>query len=229
MTVVATGRRGWLMLLTLAAVAAGAALVVVALLAQRTAPQPPRSTGSVDTSVSPSSPPPRGGTTGSAQPEGRVPLGASRPVLISIPAIAVRSRVNTIGLNHDGTLAVPQPGPHLDQAAWFRNSPTPGQPGPSIIEGHVDSDSGPSVFFRLGSVRPGDRIRVLRADGIRVTFTVNAVRNFKKSHFPTDVVYGAKDLGQSQLRLITCSQFDPSIRHHVGNAVIFAHLTSTQH
>jgi hypothetical protein len=224
---VATSRRGWLTLLALAAVAAGLVLVVVAVLAQRSAPQPPRSAGRID--AAPSSPSASGGTRSApgSPTAGPQPLGASRPTTISIPAIGVRSPVNPIGLNGDGTLAVPQPGPTLDQAAWFKNSPTPGQPGPSIIEGHVDSDEGPSVFFRLGRIRPGDRIHVTRADGVRVTFTVNAVRDYKKSKFPTDVVYGAKDLGQPQLRLITCSQFDPAIRHHVGNAVVFAHLTST--
>jgi hypothetical protein len=38
---------------------------------------------------------------------------------------------------------------------------------------------------------------------------VNAVRDHKKAAFPTEVVYGAKDLSRPQLRLITCSDFDP--------------------
>jgi hypothetical protein len=226
MAQIAIGRRGGLTLLSLVAVVVGVVLVVVAVLAQQSAPRPPRSAGAVDPGPSTSSASGKASTAPSkaAAP----PLGASRPSSISIPAIGVRSTVNPIGLNGDGTLAVPQPGPHLDQAAWFQNSPTPGQPGPSIIEGHVDSDRGPSVFFRLGRLRPGDAIHVTRADGVRVTFTVNAIRDYKKTRFPTDIVYGAKDLGRPQLRLITCSQFDPSIRHHVGNAVVFAHLTSTR-
>jgi sortase (surface protein transpeptidase) len=130
-----------------------------------------------------------------------------------------------IGLAPDGTLAVPQPGPDEDRAAWFTNSPTPGQPGPAIIEGHVDTTRGPSVFFKLGSVRPGNKIHVLRKDGVEVVFTVHAVRDYKKAAFPTDVVYGG-DLSHPQLRVITCSDFDPSIRHHVGNEVVFAHLTA---
>ncbi|MEP7089508.1 MAG: class F sortase [Nocardioidaceae bacterium] len=218
------GRKGGLTLLALVAAAIGLVLVVVAVSAQRSAPQPPRSVGSID--------PAAGSPSASAPPEVTAartkPLGASRPVSISIPSIKVRSAILPIGLAPDGTLAVPQPGPNLDKAAWFKNSPTPGQPGPSIIEGHVDSDRGPSVFFRLGSLRPGDTIRVTRADGVVATFTVNAVRDYKKSKFPTDVVYGGKDLSRPQLRLITCSDFDASIRHHVGNEVVFAHLTSTQ-
>lgn len=221
------GRRGGLALLALVAVAAGIVLVVVAVLAQRSAPQPPRSAGSVDSSSMPSGAASTGSRIGTKPVEaGDKVLGPSRPLSISIPSIKVTSTVNPIGLAKDGTLAVPQPGPKLDQAAWFTNSPTPGQIGPSIIEGHVDSTKGPSVFFNLGKLRPGNKILVTRADGVRLTFTVNAVRDFKKDKFPTTLVYGSNNETTPQLRLITCSDFDRSIRHHVGNEVVFSHLTS---
>jgi sortase (surface protein transpeptidase) len=133
--------------------------------------------------------------------------------------------VNALGLAHDGTLEVPRPGPHLNEAAWFENSPTPGQPGPAIVEGPVDSTEGPSVFFRLGDIRPGDRVVVRRADGRVLTFRVDAVRDFLKARFPTRLVYGGRDLEQPTLRLITCSDYDAATHHHVGNEVVFAHLT----
>jgi sortase (surface protein transpeptidase) len=197
---------------------AGVVLVVVAVASQQSAPQPPRSVGRIDPSPS---------TAGSVAvgPATSQPLGPSRPVRLQIPAIGVDTKVIRLGLANDGTLAVPQPGPDLNKAAWFDNSPTPGQPGPSIIEGHVDSEQGPSVFFRLGAIRPGDRLHVRRADGSRLTFNVTAVRDFQKAHFPTRVVYGDHDLDEPQLRLITCSDFDETIHHHVGNEVVFAHLT----
>jgi hypothetical protein len=53
---------------------------------------------------------------------------------------------------------------------------------------------------------------------------VDAVRDFLKSRFPTTLVYGSARLSEPTLRLITCSDFDASIRHHVGNEVVFAHL-----
>jgi sortase (surface protein transpeptidase) len=231
-----TGRRGVLTLLALTAVVAGLVLVVVAVLGQQTAPRPPRAVGRIETpsptasavpSSSPSQAPSQAPSTAASDGPTSTPLGPSRPVRIRIPAIGVDSKVTRLGLADDGTLAVPQPGPDLNHAAWFENSPTPGQPGPSIIEGHVDSEQGPSVFFRLGDVRPGDRIRVTRKDGVTLVFTVNAVRDFKKKSFPTSVVYGG-DLSTPQLRLITCSDFDRAIRHHVGNEVVFAHLTRTR-
>jgi LPXTG-site transpeptidase (sortase) family protein len=216
------GRRGGL---TLAAVAVAAALVllVIVLRAQVSAPEP-QPAGQVDTPGSGS-----GGhhRTHADPQQAAPPLGPSRPVRLQIPAIGVDTPVFPIGLAADGSLAVPQPGPRLNTAAWFENSPTPGQPGPSIIEGHVDSVDGPSVFLRLGDIRPGDRVVVRRADGRTLTFEVNAVRDFLKSEFPTQLVYGGDQLSQPTLRLITCSDFDASIQHHVGNEVVFAHLVHT--
>jgi sortase (surface protein transpeptidase) len=154
---------------------------------------------------------------------------ASAPVSIDIAAIDVHSGVIPIGKAPDGTLAVPQPGPDLNKAAWYEDSVTPGQAGPSVIEGHIDSVNGPSVFYQLGAMRPGNAIRITRKDGSVAIFTVNAVRSYP-SHaaFPTTAVYGA-DLAHPTLRLITCSNFDTATGHYVGNTVVFAHLIKLSH
>jgi len=208
------GRRGGLITAALAAVVTGIVLIAFAILHQESAPAP-QVAGRIDTG--------RTLDSGAAARAAKV-IGAARPTRIRIPAAGVDTAVNAIGLNPDGSLAVPQPGPHLNEAAWFRNSPTPGQQGPAIIEGHVDSVEGESVFFRLGAVRPGNRIRVWRADGSILEFTVNAVRDYPKATFPTSVVYGG-DLSAPQLRLITCSDFNETTHHHEGNEVVFSHLT----
>lgn len=208
----------------------GVALVVWALAHQESAPVP-HSAGRIDVGSASASGPSLGssghaqaGAAGNAVKR----LGPSRPVRVRIPALGIDTVVNPLGLAPDGTLAVPLPGPHLNEAAWFKNSPTPGQLGPSIIEGHVDSESGPSVFFRLGDIKPGDKVIVKRQDGTVVTFRVNAVRDFLKTRFPTKLVYGSQ-LHEPTLRLITCSDFDTAIHHHVGNEVVFAHLVNVAH
>ena len=223
------GRRSVPQWLALVSAAVGVVLVVVALTAQVRAPEAPRSVGRIDP-VTPAAPAPPSSSS-SDVPAAKVvkkPLDASIPVEISIPSIGVRSEIKPIGLAADGTLAVPQPGPDEDKAAWFKNSPTPGQPGPAVIEGHVDTTSGPSVFFELGKLRPGAKVLVTRTDGVVAVFKVNAVRNYDKARFPTDTVYGAKDLSLPALRLITCSNFDSALRTHTGNAVVFAELVSTR-
>jgi hypothetical protein len=204
--------------------AGGVSAVGWSLTHQQHAPQPDAAAaGSL--SGSPASAQPAGGSTAGPAKTGVI-LPRSIPVSLRIPAIGVTSRVNPLGLGADGTVEVPAPGPRYNQAAWFSGSPTPGQQGPAVVEGHVDSVSqGPSVFYRLGALRPGDRVLITRADHRIAVFTVNAVRRYPKDAFPTALVYG--NTSNAQLRLITCGgSFDSSTGHYRDNIVAFAHLTS---
>ncbi|HEX5349503.1 MAG TPA: class F sortase [Pseudonocardiaceae bacterium] len=151
-------------------------------------------------------------------------LSAARPISIRIPAINVSSPVTIVGLNPDHTMEVPHQGPLYDQPAWYRYSPTPGERGPSVIIGHVDSaKDGPSVFFTLGALKPGQRIEVARADGTTAAFEVDSVGSFPKDSFPTRAVYG--DTDHAALRLITCGgSFDETTHSYRNNIVVFAHL-----
>ncbi|MHB8669043.1 MAG: class F sortase [Acidimicrobiales bacterium] len=154
-------------------------------------------------------------------------LAQSAPSWIRIPAIGVMSGVRALGLSHDGELEVPAPGALYDDPAWYRYSPTPGSPGPAVISGHRDSAaSGPSIFYRLGELRRGDRILVGRADGTVAVFSVDGVREYSKDHFPTRTVYG--DTDRAALRLLTCAgAFDHSSGRYLDNLVVFATLVGT--
>lgn len=189
---------------------------------------------SASPSATPNTPtPPDPTTRTTAPPPTQQPqplhLPASKPTHIDIPAINVHSPVIPIGKAGDGGLAVPQPGPHLNDVAWYKNSPTPGQLGPSVLEGHIDTLQGPSVFLYLADLTPGDTISIARADDNVAVFTVNAVRSYPTHHaFPTRLVYGAGgDLDHATLRLITCANFDDSTGHYEGNTIVYAHLTGT--
>lgn len=157
-------------------------------------------------------------------PHGPVPLLSSEPASINIPAIGVLSEVRQVGLTAQHTLEVPAPGPHYNQAAWYKHSATPGAVGPAIIVGHVDSASdGPSVFFHLRKLRPGDEVLITRRDGTVAIFTVEAVGRYSKAEFPTELVYG--DTDGAALRLITCGgTFDRAQRRYLDNVIVFATL-----
>lgn len=158
-----------------------------------------------------------------AVPRASVVLPRSRPVRLSIPALGIASVLDVVGLNANGSLQVPAPGPNYNHAAWYSGSATPGELGPAVIVGHVDSVAGPSVFFRLGALRPGDRIQVTRADGTTVGFAVTGVRRYAKSRFPTRLVYGGT--AHPALRLITCGgSFDRATGHYRDDIVVFAAL-----
>ena len=209
--------------------AAGALTIVVAVRAQQSAPQPPRSAAS-PVSVVPST------TTGATPPSTSAAptstttgpiLTRSVPVHLSVPAIGVDSGLLQIGLNAAGAIQTP-PLVRDSHAYWLTVSPTPGQLGPATIIGHVDSAAyGPGVFFRLGALRQHDTISITRADGLVAEFAVERVVEYPKAQFPTFAVYGNTD--NAALRLITCGGiFDPAVHSYESNIVAYASLVSTQ-
>ena len=145
---------------------------------------------------------------------------AARPAWLSIPSIGIRTRLIRLGVNSDGTLQVPS---STAVAGWYTGSPRPGTVGSAIIAGHVDSRSGPGIFFWLRTLRPGDRVYVGRADGTMAVFTVTRIKKFAKDQFPTAAVYGP--VPDAELRLITCGGiFDRSLGSYLSNVVVFARL-----
>jgi Sortase domain len=172
-------------------------------------------------------PQPSAAARGAIGPAGHGPsLQRSVPVSVYIPAIGVDSSLLHLGLNADGTIQVPSLVTSAGEAAWYKYSATPGQIGVSVIEGHVDSYSGPAVFFRLGALQPGDTIDVTLADGITAIFRVTGVRQYLKSQYPANAIYGATDY--AALRLITCGGvFDYATGHYLSSTVVFASLASS--
>jgi sortase (surface protein transpeptidase) len=198
-------------------VVSGVTVLGVAITRPDSPPQPPVAAASTSGTPTPTIRP-----TDSGKPT-PLALPASRPVSIAIPAIDVKAPLLRLGRAADNTLEVPPPGRHYDDAGWYRYSPTPGEIGPSVIVGHVDSaKNGPSVFWRLGTLRPKDRVRVTRADGSVAVFVVDAVRLFRKKAFPTKLVYG--DTDHAALRLITCGGPLDGAGHYRDNVVVLASL-----
>ena len=173
-------------------------------------------------------PQPSAAASGAVGPAGQGPsLPRSVPVSVDIPAIGVTSKLLYLGLNADGTVQVPSLVTSASEAAWYKYSATPGQIGASVIEGHVDSYHGPAVFYRLGALRPGDTIDVTLADGITAIFRVTGVREYAKSNFPANAIYGTTNY--AALRLITCGGvFDYATGHYLSSTVVFASLTSAR-
>jgi len=140
------------------------------------------------------------------------------PVVLTIPAIGVRTSLIRLGLTASGALQVP---PTASIAGWYTGGPRPGAIGPAVIAGHIDSQLGPGVFFELSRLRRGDRVYVRRADGTLVVFRVISVRTFPKDHFPTGSVYGPTP--DPELRLITCGgTFDPELHSYLSNVIVYA-------
>jgi sortase (surface protein transpeptidase) len=217
------GRRG------ATGVAAAAVLLLVAGLvvtligwrgSEASTPDAPSVTSTSGPSTTTTAPSERAKAAQTPGPDFGPSMSGSAPVGLIIPRIGVRAdTIVGLGLADDGTIEVPQ---DASAPGWFTPGPSPGQLGPAVIAGHVDSTTGPAIFYRLGELRPGDRVQVARADGSTAVFRVDKVETYEKKAFPTRAVYGTTH--QAELRLITCSGKYDSETGYLSNTVAYAHL-----
>jgi hypothetical protein len=139
------------------------------------------------------------------------------PTRLRVPAIGVDTALESLRLGTDGALLPPRT---FARAGWYVDGTAPGDQGPAVIAGHVDSQRGPAVFYRLRELQAGDRIDVVRG-GVTVRFTVVSTAWYPKTSFPADKVYGPTP--DRQLRLITCGGvFNHHLRSYKDNLVVYA-------
>ncbi|MFC4052477.1 class F sortase [Actinomadura syzygii] len=159
-----------------------------------------------------------------AAPNPEQALPASVPKRIRIPSIKVDAPVVPVDVQPDGALGVP-PLSRVDEVGWYRAGPTPGENGRGVLVGHVDSKKQPGVFYKLGALRQGRRIEVVRKDGTAAAFRVDGVKLVSKDRFPSKSVYGKG--GGPELRLVTCGgRFDRKRGHYEDNIIVYASLIS---
>ena len=210
-----SSRRWWVAAVVLLLIGAG--LLTVGLLGhQNTLPDP---------AAAPSlaSPPSAAPSTPAPSAISSQALARSVPTELRIPAIGVTTSLTSLGLNLDRTIQVPT---NYQQPGWFRLGPTPGQIGSAVILGHVDDQKGPAVFFRLRSLKAGDKVEVSLANGVVAQFVVNKVSTYLKAEFPAQQVYASH--GYSALQLVTCGgQFDTRSGHYLSNVVAYTTLVTT--
>ncbi|MDT3438889.1 MULTISPECIES: class F sortase [unclassified Pseudofrankia] len=185
-------------------------LVVVLLAGCRAGPDGDTAAGHGDATIGQGSPP------AASQAAGK----AADPVRLRVPDIAVTAPVVPLDLDAAERLIAPA---GFTEVGWNHAGPEPGDDGVAVIAGHVDSKTGPAVFYRLGKLHAGATVLVDRADGTTATFIVDRLAEYAKAEFPDEEVYHSGN--GAQLRLITCGgTFNHDIGHYVDNVVVFAHL-----
>jgi hypothetical protein len=147
---------------------------------------------------------------------------APGPSTLSIPSIGVRAPIVGVGRKANGAMQTPDPG----QVGWYRHGAKPGDPGPAVLVGHVDTGTGPDVFHRLGQLRPGDEILVGRADGTTTRFLVGRLERHPKTALPTSRIWTKAN--RPLLRLVTCAgSFDHATGHYRDNLILYASPTGS--
>ncbi len=144
----------------------------------------------------------------------------SDPTHVRITRLGMDAPLVPVGLKTDGAMEIPS---SYGVAGWYNLAPTPGELGPAIIVGHVDSQSGPAVFWRLHEAQPGDIVEIDRSDSKTIKFKVDAIKRFPWGNLPTQEVYG--DINYAGIRLMTCGGvFDRQTHHYDQNIVVFGSL-----
>lgn len=155
--------------------------------------------------------------------ESYVLASSSEPVSLEIPSINLTAQFeNPLGLAPDGSVMVPE---SFETVGWYKYGPTPGERGPAVIIGHVDSYEGPAVFYSLGQVAVGGVVLVTREDGSTVTFSITGYERVPQDEFPSEKVYG--NLPNAGIRLVTCTgTYDREVKRYTHNLIVYGTLIS---
>lgn len=124
---------------------------------------------------------------------------AKPPMRLRIPTINVDAAVEQVGVDSEGRIAAPI---KTDDVGWYKLGTAPGDAGNAVIDGHLDWYNGPAVFQRLGKMKVGDQIMVLREDGTQAKFIVDAT-SVMPYDASTDAMFTRS--GPPSLTLITCA------------------------
>jgi sortase (surface protein transpeptidase) len=142
---------------------------------------------------------------------------AAAPARVRIPSIKVSAGIVPLAIDRSGTLAAPK---GYDVAGWNEAGPEPGERGTAVIAGHVDSRTGPAVFYRLRDLKAGDGVEIDRADGSTARFRVTRVARHSKNGVPDSVYRPAPG---AELRLVTCGgAFDRARGSYRDNIIVYA-------
>ncbi len=147
---------------------------------------------------------------------------AAPPVALIVPILGIDTRLAGLHVGKDGLQVDEDP----QTAGWYVDGPAPGDLGPAVLAGHLNSRAGPGIFAGLDRVRPGERIDIRRDDGTTAQFAVTEVQTYAKREFPTARVYRGD--GTASLRIITCGgEFDARSGRYRSNTIVYADLVGS--
>ncbi|MFJ3978843.1 class F sortase [Streptomyces sp. NPDC090021] len=166
-----------------------------------------------------------GGALSAGLPAAHAPVAGSLPQRVDVPSMGIQAPVVSRGLDKDGAID-PPPYDSPGTVGWWGQGVQPGAVGTALMVGHVDTRSKPAVFYGLSSVQPGDKVRVVRADGSVAEFTIEDVRVYERAAFDAHRAYGPRVRGRAELRLVTCGgTYDKAAKEYTANVVVSAYLT----
>lgn len=142
------------------------------------------------------------------------------PRYLKIAKLGVNARVMQVGVLADGALGAPA---NVHDAAWYTGSAKPGQAGATVLDGHVSSWKTPGVFHGLKTLLPGDKLTIVRGDGIVLTYMVVKTKTYEADKVDMQAAITPVTPGKSGLNLITCTgKVKPGTHEFDKRVIVFA-------
>lgn len=144
------------------------------------------------------------------------------PTHMKIPSIGVDTTIQPTGILDNGEMGVPD---DVHVVGWFEPGYKVGEKGHAVLAGHVDSLSGPAIFYDLKKVKAEDKITLLDNNGREMIFVIKKIANYKTEEAPIAEIFGYSD--KRMINLITCTGvFNRNIGSHEERLVVSAELLS---
>lgn len=139
------------------------------------------------------------------------------PKYIKLPTIEVEGFIQKVGIDQNQEVAVPT---NIHIAGWFVDSVKPGQPGLSIIDGHINGRGSDGIFVNLEKLKRGDIYTIEFGDGTSKQFKVTDTTSVDTLD-AASVLFSQDPDNPSQLNLITCGgNFDTTSRSYDKRVII---------
>ncbi len=158
-------------------------------------------------------------TKPSSQAVSQYVVAPDLPRYIKIPKLSAYGRVMQVGVNSSGTLGAPS---NVFDAAWYTGSAKPGQPGATLIDGHVSSWTTHGIFYGIKDLVAGDTIQIVRGDGAVLNYQVIKTLTYNANHVDMNAAMTPVTPGKSGLNLITCTgTVKPGTSQYTQRVIVF--------
>lgn len=152
----------------------------------------------------------------------RVP--PTQPRLLRIPALGVETIVQRVGITPSRAIAAPS---NVHVVGWYVQAAIPGQPGVSVIDGHVSGRYAKGVFRDLARLKAHDVVQIEYGNGKTKTFEVMTVQTMSPEQAAVAMLRKRADI-PSQLNLITCGgSFDRAAGQYTARTVVETRLQTS--
>lgn len=158
------------------------------------------------------------------EPEPEPVLEGIAPIALQVDKFGIDAPIE-IGAVVDGVMLDPS-GPWV--VSWYEGLGKIGEGGNVVVAGHVDYYTvGPAVFYSVGSLIPGDVLRLVGEDGQSYEYAVEWLEYYNVAGLSAEVIQTdiVGDTGQESLTIITCGGvFDPVTASYNERWVVRANL-----